>query len=91
VEAGKQLMEGTDPSAAESAQINEGLSRYASAVSSTAPVLVWTLFGYLIWVPALIFSRRARVTFASPADSVQSASARATDIEAITSPPRFPS
>jgi hypothetical protein len=89
VEAGQQLIQGSNPSAEESAQLSEGLGRYASIVGSTAPVLVWTLFGYLIWLPALIVSQRARMTFASPVASPQSTAARATDIEAITSPPRF--
>jgi hypothetical protein len=89
VEAGRQLVESTNPSDAESAQFNEGFSRYATAVSSTAPVLVWTLFGYLVWIPPLIFSQRARVTFASTASGPQSSTAGPADIEAITSPPRF--
>jgi hypothetical protein len=87
-EAVQQLIEGSSPRPGESAELREGLGRYTSIVSSTAPVLVWTLCGYLIWVPAMIFSRRVRATFASSVGGRDSTSARATDIEAITNPPR---
>jgi len=73
----------------ERAQISDVLARYTGAVSSTAPVLVWTLCGYLIWVPALFRSPRVAATFAarSPDDASRDAPAR--DIESITTPPRF--
>jgi hypothetical protein len=88
-EAVQQLIRASSASAEESAQLMEGLRRYTNIVSSTAPLLAWTLCGYLIWAPAMFFSRRVRATFASVDGRIQS-SPRATDIEAITSPPRFP-
>jgi len=81
------IEEGSSPTAQESAQLSEGLTRYTSIVSSTASVLVWTLCGYLVWVPAMIFSRRVRTTFANSAGGRASTSGGSTDIEAITSPP----
>ena len=89
-EALQRLVDGSSPNAQESGQVKEALTRYTSIVSSTASVLVWTLCGYLVWVPAIIFSRRARATFASSAVGNASTSGKPTDIEAITSPPRFP-
>lgn len=86
----EQLIEGTSPSAEESTQLREGLQRYTSIVGSTASVLMWTLCGYLIWIPAIIFSRRVRTTFAIRDAGRTLTPARATDIETITSPPRFP-
>ena len=74
----------------ETAQLTEGLDRYTNIVSSTAPLLVWALGGYLIWVPLMMFSSRVRTTFAGSASVTVPTPARATDIEAITSPPRFP-
>ena len=74
----------------ERTQIVEGLARYTGVVSSTAPVLVWTLCGYLVWVPALIWSRRVAATFEAGSSGDASPDAPATDIESITSPPRFP-
>lgn len=89
-EAVQQLIKTSSATAAESAQLMEGLGRYTSIVRSTAPLLVWTLCGYLIWVPALIFSRRARTTFANSVGGRILTPSRAADLEAITSPPRFP-
>ena len=89
-EAVQRLVDGSSPNAQESGQVKEGLTRYTSIVSSTASVLMWTLCGYLIWVPAIVFSRRARATFASSAVGSASTSGKPTDIEAITSPTRFP-
>jgi len=89
-EAVQQLIEDSSASAEEDAQLTQGLARYTSIVGSTAPVLAWTLCGYLGWVPAMIFSRRARTTFANSLDGRDSTSTGAVDIETITSPPRFP-
>jgi hypothetical protein len=89
-EAVEQLIEGSNARVEEAAQLREGLARYTSTVGSTAPVLAWTLCGYLCFVPAMIFSRRVRTTFANSADGREPTSARAIDIETITSPPRFP-
>ena len=86
----QQLIVDTSVSADESAQLSEGLQRYASIVGSTAPVLAWTFGGYLIWMPALLFSRRARSTFAASGERRVLDPARAADLEAITSPPPFP-
>jgi hypothetical protein len=84
----EQLMESTKPRADEDVQLRQGLDRYTSIVRSTASVLLWTLCGYLIWLPAMFLSRRARTTFATHAAVVSPSEAH--DIEAITSPPRFP-
>jgi hypothetical protein len=88
-EAVQQLIEGSSASAEEDAQLRQGLASYTSIVGSTAPVLAWTLCGYLGWVPAMILSRRVRTTFANSVDRRDSASTRAIDLETITSPPRF--
>ena len=89
-DAVRQLIEGSSASAEESAQLRDGLARYISIVGSTAPVLAWALGGYLGWVPAMIFSRRVRATFAISVDSGISMSRRPIGVEAITRPPRFP-
>ena len=89
-EAVEQLIEGSNPRVEEAAQLREGLARYTNTVGSTAPVLAWTLCGYLGFVPAMIFSRRVRTTFANSADGRDTTSASAIDIDTITSPPRFP-
>jgi hypothetical protein len=86
----QQLVVDTSVTADESAQLSEWLQRYTSIVGSTAPVLAWTFCGYLIWMPALLFSRRARSTFAASGERRVLDPARATDLEAITSPPPFP-
>ena len=86
----QQLIVDTSVSADESAQLAEGLQRYTSIVGSTAPVLVWTFCGYLIWMPALLFSRRARSTFAASGERRVLEPTKAADLEAITSPPPFP-
>jgi hypothetical protein len=82
----EQLIQDT-ANAQETAQLTEGLQRYTSIVGSTAPVLMWTLCGYVVWLPPLLFSRRATVTFARNSEAHIAGLARATDIEAITSPP----
>ena len=64
-----QLMEDTKPRAGEDVQVRQWLDRYTSIVSSTAPVLWWTLCGYLIWLPAMFLSQRVRTTFANPSGS----------------------
>jgi hypothetical protein len=89
-EAAQQFIEGSSARAEEEGQLTGILARYTRIVGSTAPVLAWALCGYLGWVPGMIFSRRVRTTFASRVDSRDTASATAFDIEAITSPPRFP-
>jgi hypothetical protein len=84
----EQLMASTQPRAGEDAQLRQWLDRYTGIVGPTASVLLWTLCGYLVWLPAMFLSRRARTTFASQAAAVSPSGAP--DIEAITSPPRFP-
>ena len=86
----QQLVVDTSVSANESAQLTEGVQRYTSIVGSAAPVLVWTFCGYLIWMPALLFSRRARSTFAASRERRVLEPTRAADLEAITNPPPFP-
>ncbi len=86
----QQLIVDTSVSADESAQLSEWLLRYTSIVGSTAPVLVWTFCGYLVWMPALLFSWRARSAFAASGERRALDPARAADLEAITSPPPFP-
>jgi hypothetical protein len=61
----EQLMETTKPRGDEDVQIRQGLDRYSAVVNSTAAALLWTLCGYLIWLPAMLVSRRVRSTFAS--------------------------
>ena len=84
------LIEGSNALAGEAAQVTDVLGRYTRAVSLAAPALVWTLCGYLIWVPAMVWSRRARATFATSVGGRVSTPATAADIESITTPPRFP-
>jgi hypothetical protein len=84
----ERLMESTKPRGDEDAQLRQGLDRYTGIVGSTASALRWTLCGYLVWVPAMFLSRRARTTFASRAADLPPS--EAPDNAAITSPPRFP-
>ena len=49
--------------AAEAAPIKEFIVRYVSIVTSTASVLLWTLAGYLVWLPLVLLSDRIRTTF----------------------------
>jgi hypothetical protein len=71
----EQLMESTKPRADDDVQLRQGLDRYTGVVSSTASVLLWTLCGYLVWMPATFLSRRARTTFASHAAALSAAGA----------------
>jgi len=64
----------------ETAAVRAAIDRYAAIVDSTAIVLTWALCLYLAWLPAILFSRRARATFA-PAE-------QSPDIESITRHPR---
>jgi hypothetical protein len=88
-QAVQQLVVDWSATPEESAQLTELVSRYSRIVSSTAPVLVWTLLGYAVWIAPLMMSARARTTFVSRPRRVAT-SGRALDLEAITSPPRFP-
>ncbi|MEO7602273.1 MAG: DUF2569 family protein [Sphingomicrobium sp.] len=64
----------------ETAVARDAIGRYAAIVGSTASFMVWALCFYLIWLPAILFSRRARATFAP--------SAQSPDTESITRHPR---
>ena len=86
----RQLIEGSNANAGESAQLSDVLARYTSVVGSTAPVLAWALCGYLAWMPAMIFSRRVLTTFATNVDTRVSTTSSAIGLETITRPPRFP-
>lgn len=86
----ERLVDSSSGSAEETAQLKQGLDRYTSIVGSAAPALVGTLCGYLLWVPALVFSPRVRSTFAGRRGGRAATRPRVIDVEAITTPPRFP-
>jgi hypothetical protein len=86
VEALEGWMRESPPRPEEAATIQEVLTRYIRAVVPTAPVLAWTVAGYLVWVPFLIRSERVRLTFARR----RAAAGQAPDLAAITRPDRFP-
>jgi hypothetical protein len=71
----------------EYAQVRGAFDRYTALVASTAPPLAWTLLGYLIWVPPILVSRRARSTFGP--DVVTPSPSGPPDLEAVTAPSRF--
>jgi hypothetical protein len=87
VEALEGWMHESPPRPEEAAAIQDVLTRYIGAVVPTAPVLAWTLAGYLVWVPFLITSERVRLTFARPRTA---AGSQPPDLAAITRPDRFP-
>ena len=86
----RQFVVKTSVTADESATLTGTLDRYTTAVVTTAPPLVWTLFVYLCWLPLLLRSPRAETTFAQRPAPPAPAVATPTTVEAITSPPRFP-
>lgn len=59
----ERALERSSRDAAEAAPILEFVRRYLSVVTTTATVLVWTLCGYLVWLPLVLFSARIRTTF----------------------------
>jgi hypothetical protein len=85
----RQLIDTTSANAQEAASIRQAFERY-SVVFTTAPSLLWTLFAYVVWVPAILSSTRVHSTFAEREAPVVSTPAKAADVAAITSPPRFP-
>ena len=90
VDAMRQFIVGSGVNA-ESASALGVLERYTTIVRSTAPLLVWTWFGYLMWIPPMFTSRRVRTTFAQPvAKPIPTPIKRAADLKSITAPPRFP-
>ena len=90
VAALRDLVDTSPGRADEAAQITTILARYTAAIGPTAPVLVWTLGALLVWVPPVVFSRRARATFAARERSGPADAETALDVETITTPPRFP-
>lgn len=64
----------------EMAAAREGIARYGAIVTVTASIMLWALLFYLIWLPAILWSRRARATFAAAAHSP--------DLESVTRHPR---
>jgi hypothetical protein len=64
IASAEQLIDRSSARPGEVAELRNALARYGRAVSSTAPVLVWTTFGYLMWVPGMFVSRRVHETFA---------------------------
>jgi hypothetical protein len=91
VDAIQRIIDGSNPRPDEVAQFRDVLGRYTRAVSTTAPELGWTLCGYLIWLPAMVLSRRVHATFATAEPHATAARPLQveTDIEAITRPPDF--
>jgi len=85
----RQLIDTTSANAQEAASLRQALERY-SIVFTTVPALLWTLFAYVLWVPALLSSARVRTTFAERVAAAVSTPAKAADVASITSPPRFP-
>ena len=85
----RQLIDTTSANAQEAAGLRQALERYG-IVFTTAPALLWTLFVYVLWVPALLSSARAQTTFAEREVPAVSTPVRAVDIASITSAPRFP-
>jgi hypothetical protein len=83
------LIRDSSANAGEAGQLRDGLTRYTSIVSSTASALAWMLCGYLIWLPAILFSRRARLTFSPDAGGGTPRFTRGPTVEEITSPPRL--
>jgi len=85
----RQLIDTTSANAQEAASLRQVLERY-SIVFSTAPALLWTLFAYVLWMPAVFSSERVRTTFAQREESVVPTPARVMDVATITNPPRVP-
>ena len=71
----------------EAAELRNAIGRYRRAVSSTAPVLLWTISGYLVWVPAMFVSRRVHETFAHRGRGRVASPFRSADLAAIVPPP----
>jgi len=85
----QQLIGTTAANAEEAASLRQVLERY-SIVFTTAPALLWALFAYVLWAPAILSSQRVRTTFSERVAPAVSMPAKAADLAAITSPPRFP-
>jgi len=85
----RQLVNTTSANAQEAAILRQALERYA-IVGSTVPPLLLTGFIYVLFVPAIVTSTRVRLTFAQRQPPLVSTPAAASDVAAITNPPRFP-
>ena len=85
----RQLVNTTSANAQEAATVRQALERYLIVVS-TVPPLLWTGLVYVIWIPAMFTSTRVRATFAQRPKPQVSTPATASDVAAITTPPRFP-
>ena len=85
----RQLIDTTSANAQEAASLRQALERY-DIVFTTAPALLWTLFAYLLWVPAFFSSSRVQATFAGRQAPAVPTPAQPSDVASITSPPRFP-
>lgn len=59
----ERAVQNSSRGAAEAAEIMEFVVRYVSTVNSAASVLMWTLCGFVIWLPVMFFSGRIRTTF----------------------------
>lgn len=87
VDAIEDLMRNSNARPEDIAQAREVIGQHAAVVSSTARTLFWSLCGYLIWLPALSFSRQVSTTYARRVND-HSIAADASNIESITRPPR---
>lgn len=59
----ERALERSSRDAAEAAEVMKFVAPYVTTVNAAASILVWTLCGYLVWLPALFFSGRVRTTF----------------------------
>jgi hypothetical protein len=85
----RQVIDTSSANAQEAASLRQALERY-NIVFTTARALLWTLFAYALWVPAILSSARVRATFAERVAPAVSTPAKAADVAFITNPPRFP-
>ena len=98
VDAVQQLAADSNARPGEIDQLRDGIARYMTAVNAAAPPLVWSLFGYMVWMVPLLSTRhsqafarhRAPAEFHGRVAGHGIAAALPTDVESITSPPRFP-
>lgn len=65
----RQLIDTTSANVQEAATLRQVLERY-SIVFSSAPALLWTLFAYMLWLPAVFSSARVAATFAQREEPV---------------------
>lgn len=97
-EAIQQLAADSNARPGEIDQLRDGIARYMTAVNSASPPLVWSLLGYMAWMVPLFSARHSQAfTRHRPPAEVGArvtgqgiAAALPTDVESVTSPPRFP-